>query len=105
MSSKKTIKAMPKKAVSAKKTATKPAEVKLAEKVTKEVTAKANKKSLKFNLETGRDKFLLVQEIEGELKMSVSGLDTETVMFITMQLADMIGEKAGFGKSNKKVKN
>jgi hypothetical protein len=104
MSSKKTIKAMPKKAVSAKKTA-KPSKVKLAEKVTKKVTTKAIEKPFKANLESGKDKFLLVQDIKGELRMTVSGLDTETVMFITMQLADMIGEKSGMNKNSKKVKN
>lgn len=99
MSSKKTVKAMPKKASSAKKTAVKPSKVKLAEKVAKEISKK--KENIKFTLENQVDKFLLVQDVDGVLQMTVSGLNTETVMFITMELAGMLDNKLGITKSKK----
>lgn len=96
MSSKKTVKAMPKKASSAKKTT---AKVKLAEKATKEISKK--KENVKFTLENQVDKFLLVQDVDGVLQMTVSGLNTETVMFITMELAAMLDDKLGITKNKK----
>jgi hypothetical protein len=100
MSSKKTVKAMPKKASSAKKTT---AKVKLAEKVAKEISKK--KENVKFTLENQVDKFLLVQEVDGVLQMTVSGLNTETVMFITMELASMLDSKLGITKKKSKTKS
>jgi hypothetical protein len=48
---------------------------------------------------------LLVQEVDGVLQMTVSGLNTETVMFITMELASMLDNKLGITKKKSKTKS